>query len=76
MWLVKSSENLKLCASCCHNVTKNDDKYLGDETEVSIYKYLESISFPLKNKTRIIHPKDEVTRGTTLFPSITSLFDL
>ena len=32
---------LKLCASCCHNVTKNDDKYLGDETEVSIYKYLE-----------------------------------
>jgi len=29
------------CASCCQNVVKNDNKYLGDETEVAIYKYLE-----------------------------------
>lgn len=32
---------LRLCASLCHNVTKNNDIYMGDETEVSIYKYLE-----------------------------------
>lgn len=38
---IENVDYLKLCASCCHNVTKNDDKYLGDETEVSIYKYLE-----------------------------------
>ena len=29
------------CLSSCQNVTKNGDKYLGDETEVAIYKYLE-----------------------------------
>ena len=37
-------ENIKLynyCLSSCQNVTKNNDKYLGDETEVAIYKYLE-----------------------------------
>ncbi len=37
-------ENINLynyCLSCCQNVTKNNDKYLGDETEVAIYKYLE-----------------------------------
>ena len=35
---IENMDYLKLCASCCHNVTKNGDKYLGDETEVSIYK--------------------------------------
>ena len=30
------------CASYCQNVVKNEDKYMGDETEVAIYKYLES----------------------------------
>ncbi len=37
-------ENINLynyCLSSCQNVTKNNDKYLGDETEVAIYKYLE-----------------------------------
>lgn len=42
-------ENIKIennniynyCLSSCQNVTKNNDKYLGDETEVAIYKYLE-----------------------------------
>ena len=29
------------CLSSCQNVIKNGDKYLGDETEVAIYKYLE-----------------------------------
>ena len=37
-------ENINLynyCLSSCQNVTKNNDKYLGDETEVAIYKYFE-----------------------------------
>ncbi len=32
---------LNCCASACHNVIKNNDIYMGDETEISIYKYLE-----------------------------------
>ena len=44
---------LKICASVNHNVTKNDDKYLGDETEVAIYKYLESINQLNNNYERI-----------------------
>ena len=33
--------NLIDCAIYCQNVVKSDDKYIGDETEVAIYKYLE-----------------------------------
>ena len=40
---VSNADMLKLCASVNNNVTKNEDKYMGDETEVAIYKYLESI---------------------------------
>lgn len=29
------------CLSSCQNVTANTEKYIGDETEVAIYKYLE-----------------------------------
>ena len=32
------------CAKNCQNVVKNNDIYMGDETEVSIYKYLEKIT--------------------------------
>jgi len=35
------SNILNMCASLNHNVQKSDDKYIGDETEVSIIKYLE-----------------------------------
>lgn len=42
---ITGSELLKYCAGFCHNVTKNDDKYIGDETEVSIFKYLEKIHY-------------------------------
>ena len=41
---IPNADLLKLCASLCHNVTKNENIYLGDETEVSIYKYLEKIN--------------------------------
>lgn len=50
---IPNSDLLKWCASLCQNVVKNNDIYIGDETEVSIYKYLENINFPLNNKTRI-----------------------
>lgn len=41
------------CLSSCQNVTKNNDKYLGDETEVAIYKYLEETNNLIKNIPRI-----------------------
>ena len=42
------------CASLCQNVTKNSDNiYIGDETEVSIYKYLETLKYNLNNAIRI-----------------------
>ena len=44
---IEDDDMLRICASVNHNVTKNDDKYMGDETEVAIYKYLESINYPL-----------------------------
>ena len=50
---ISNSDLLKWCASLCQNVVKSNDIYIGDETEVSIYKYLESINFPLNNKKRI-----------------------
>lgn len=50
---IPDDDLLKWCASLCQNVTKNNDVYMGDETEVSIYKYLESIKFPFNSKTRI-----------------------
>lgn len=50
---IPDADLLKWCASLCQNVVKNNDVYMGDETEVSIYKYLESINFPLGSKPRI-----------------------
>ena len=49
---IPNADLLNLCASLCHNVTKNEDIYLGDETEVSIYKYLEKINYRTTNNQR------------------------
>lgn len=38
---IENIQMLNLCAACCQNVTKNESGYIGDETEISIYKYLE-----------------------------------
>ncbi len=49
--------NLQLLSNCacnCQNVTKNNDIYIGDETEVSIYKYLEKINNNVVNKYKRI----------------------
>ena len=50
---IDNNEMLINCAVCCQNVVKTDNKYIGDETEVSIYKYLEKIGCDLSNKSRI-----------------------
>ena len=44
---------LKYAANLCHNVTKLQDKYMGDETEIAIYKYLETNNNLLTDITRI-----------------------
>lgn len=41
---IPNAELLMRCAKNCQNVVKNNDIYMGDETEVSIYKYLEKIT--------------------------------
>lgn len=50
---IKGSEMLMTSAYLCHNVVKNSDKYIGDETEVSIVKYLDSINYKISNYKRI-----------------------
>ena len=49
---IENDEMLKYCATLCQNVTKNKEQYFGDETEVSLYKYLENIHFsvPVNSK--------------------------
>lgn len=49
---IPNNEMLDYCASSCHNVVKNNDNYIGDETEVAIYKYLEQTNH-LNKFTRI-----------------------
>ena len=44
---IENIDMLNICASVNHNITKNKDQYMGDETEVAIYKYLESMKYPL-----------------------------
>ena len=50
---IPNAELLKTCAYLCQNVVKNNNVYMGDETEVSIYKYLESHNFIIEDKSRI-----------------------
>ena len=50
---VKNREKLFTCARVCHNVVKNDNRYLGDETEVSIVKYLDEINYKISKYKRI-----------------------
>ncbi len=42
---IPNSEIFNIGALMCHNVKKSDDNYIGDETEIAILKYLESINF-------------------------------
>ena len=51
---IKDASHFLNCASACQNVVKNDeDTYMGDETEVSIYKYLEKANYKIGNAIRI-----------------------
>lgn len=44
---------LKYAANLCHNVIKNSENYMGDETEVAIYKYLENTNNLLTGIKRV-----------------------
>ena len=46
---IQNPDLLYRCAAYCQNVVKNGKKYMGDETEVSIYKYLEEKNYPLSS---------------------------
>lgn len=63
---------LSLCANMCHNVTENIDKetFMGDETEVSIYKYLKKCN--LIEHTRRIkeYPFDSERKMMTVINEI------
>ncbi len=51
---LKDANLFLACASACQNVTKNSDNvYMGDETEVAIYKYLEECNYDFNNSKRI-----------------------
>lgn len=50
---ISNSDVLFTCASLCHNVVKNGENYIGDETEVSIVKYLDGINYKVSSCKRI-----------------------
>jgi Ca2+-transporting ATPase len=41
------------CAFYCHNVVKNNENYLGDETEVAIVRYLDDINYNSEKLNRV-----------------------
>ena len=50
---INNREMLFNCARLCHNVVKNDSGYIGDETEVSIIRYLDDINYKVEKAKRI-----------------------
>jgi Ca2+-transporting ATPase len=50
---IENPDMLLTCARLCHNVVKDEDNYMGDETEVSIVKHLDCINYTVKNSKRI-----------------------
>lgn len=50
---VPNMDMLKYAANLCHNVIKNSENYMGDETEVAIYKYLENTNNLLTGIKRV-----------------------
>lgn len=50
---ISNREMLFNCARLCHNVVKNENGYIGDETEVSIIRYLDEINYKCGKYKRI-----------------------
>ncbi len=50
---ISNADMFKYGANLCHNVVKGENNYIGDETEVAIYKYLESKKYLITNIQRI-----------------------
>ena len=56
---IKNADLFFKCASSCQNVVKDsEDKYMGDETEVAIYKYLEKCNYEFNNRRVKEYPFD------------------
>lgn len=56
---VSSDNELVKCAMLCNNVICSNGKYLGDETEIAIYKYLEDKQTSISDYERVLeHPFD------------------
>ena len=69
---IENDNILKLCAFLNHNVEKNNDLYIGDETEVALYKYLENINFPIDGSFKRIKefPFDSIRKMMTTINEI------
>ena len=50
---ISNADMLKYAANLCHNVVRGENNYIGDETEVAIYKYLESKNYLITNIERL-----------------------
>ena len=50
---IRNREMLFSCARLCHNVVNNGSEYIGDETEVSIIRYLDEINYKVYKAKRI-----------------------
>ncbi len=68
---IPNFEIFKFCANMCHNVSHNKKNYLGDETEVAIYKYLEKGNLVVKNYERLAeYPFDSERKMMSTLNSI------
>lgn len=50
---IPNEKMLLTCAGMCHNVVKEEKGYIGDETEVALVKYINSLSFEIPSYKRI-----------------------
>ncbi len=67
---IPNANLFKLCANMCHNVIKNNDIYIGDETESAIYKYLEKTNSLIKGKRVKEYPFDSERKMMTTINEI------
>ena len=50
---IKNRNMLFMCARLCNNVVDNDNNYIGDETEISLVRYLNEINYKCQSFKRI-----------------------
>ena len=68
---IKDAKLFFECAGACQNVVKNNnDVYMGDETEVAIYKYLEKCNYKFVNNRVKEYPFDSDRKMMTTINNI------